>query len=267
MRLGQATRAKLLDLAYKGEVLFSRLQGISWDSPRYNGEYALVRTLKAHIRNAVDAGGNSGDWTAEVLRLTQDRCRVACLEPDPDNAAFIASRFANNAHVRLYEAAICDQVGTARFVRGEGSKSGVGRLGAANGSPTIEVPTVTLASVADDFFNEDIDLVKADIEGAEMAMLRGAESLFRTRRIGSMQVEYNSTWLNSKRTLAELFEFCGDHDYTLLAATPLGFSLYPRYGVGLEDFRMRNFILTRKDHLAILKPIGPSGRARVEASL
>jgi len=128
-----------------------------------------------------------------------------------------------------------------------------------------EISTLTLQTVAEDFDGEDLDLVKADIEGSEMAMLEGAAPLFSKRKIGSLQVEYNNTWLRSGRRLKELFDFANDHGYTVLTATPLGLTTYPRYASGLEDYRLRNIVLAREDHREILCPIGPAGRARVES--
>lgn len=64
--------------------------------------------------------------------------------------------------------------------------------------------------------------------------------------------------------MKDLFNFAAAHGYAVLAATPVGLTQYPIYAIGLEDFRLRNFALVRKDHVQILNPFGPTGRARVE---
>lgn len=255
---------RVLDLAYRGEVFFSRLQGIAAGNPRHNGEFRLVRTLAPHIRAAVDAGSNIGDWTAYLLSVKPD-ARVACIEPDPSNARVIRQRFQGTLNVRLFEAAVSASVGTAVFTIGDGAHSGTGYLGGADGQQTLRVPTLTLDSLSQEYGDADFDLIKADVEGEEVSALLGAQRLFRNRKVGSLQLEYNSTWLRSGRRLKELFEFAHDHAYTVLAATPFGFTSYPAYGDGLEDFRMRNLVLARKDHLTLLRPIAASGRARIEA--
>jgi hypothetical protein len=142
----------------------------------------------------------------------------------------------------------------------------VGCLSQSPGNASIDVAVVTLESICKQQNISHIDLVKADIEGEEMAMLHGAEGLFRTQSIGTIQIEYNSTWLRTNRRMKEVFDFAHDYGYTVLAATPFGFAEYPAYGEGLEDYRMRNLILSSKEHLKILKPISASGRARVEAA-
>jgi hypothetical protein len=97
-----------------------------------------------------------------------------------------------------------------------------------------------------------------------MAVLAGADRLFRRSRIGVMQVEYNGTWYRAGRSLRELFAFAKDHRYWFLLATPLGLAHLPSYGLGLEDYRMRNIVLAREDRVPLRPAFGPAGRARVE---
>jgi hypothetical protein len=97
-----------------------------------------------------------------------------------------------------------------------------------------------------------------------MAVLAGADQLFQRSRIGVMQVEYNVTWHRAGRSLRELFAFAKDHRYRLLLATPLGFADLPSYGLGIEDYRLRNIVLAREDRAPWLSAFGPAGRARVE---
>ncbi len=262
--LKSAIRTRILDVGYYGEVFFSRLQGIAYDNPRRNGEYALIRCLRDRIRCAIDVGCNIGDWTNQVLHETSGNCVIACVEPDAQNAALIARRFANR-EVRVYEAAVSDEDASAIFVAGNGRNSGVGHLARSAEDIGTNIRTMTLESLVRDFCgSSDADLVKVDIEGAEMSLLAGAASLFAAKRIGVMQLEYNSTWIGFGRRMHDLFDFAVKHEYAVLMATPLGFTRLPRYGIGLEDFRLRNLILARADYLDALKPLGPAGRARVE---
>ena len=257
--------SRLLDLAYYGEVFFSRIQGIAFDKPSRNGEYRLIRCLRDVVRSAVDGGANIGDWTARLIVETHGRARVACIEPDPRNAELIRQRFQEQTNVSVHQAAISNRVGTASFLVGEHAGCGSGHVVNSSDEGSLAVPTLTLDALSHEYGDVAFDLVKLDIEGAEMSALLGAEKLFRSSSIGTIQIEYNSTWLLAGRQLKGLFEFAADHKYTLLVATPFGFTHYPRYGEGLEDYRMRNFVLARADHLPLLKLIGVSGRAKVEA--
>ncbi|MGA2982456.1 MAG: FkbM family methyltransferase [Terriglobia bacterium] len=272
-------RTKLLDYAYLGEVFFSRLQGIAaGGDPSRNGEYQLIRTLRGVVRTAVDAGANKGDWTARVLAETRGLACVTCIEPDPLNVALLRKRFRDDGNVTIHEAALGATSGACEFwsegVEGSGSGYVLDKRGAAflSADPTrmcgansqITVQQLSLDSLCRSGSFKEIDLVKCDIEGAEMSALAGAEDLFRSSAIGTLQLEYNATWIRTGYRMADLFEFASKYNYTLLTVTPWGVTRYPAYGIGLEDFRMRNLLLTRPDHVMLLKPVGPAGRARVE---
>jgi len=256
-------RKLLSELAYRGEVFFSRVQGIAYDRPARNGEHLLVRRIAPCVRYAIDVGANIGDWTAALLRATKDLAQITCIEPDPLNAALLGSRFREQSVVRVLEAAVSDRAGDVTFVSGEGKNSGGGYV-ERGCTHAMVVRAVTLEAVVSDLGDPEVDLVKCDVEGEEMAVLTGAGQLFQRSRIGVMQVEYNVTWHRAGRSLRELFEFARDHRYHLLLATPLGFAYLPSYGLGIEDYRMRNIILAREDRVPWLSAFGPVGRARVE---
>jgi FkbM family methyltransferase len=256
-------RRLLSDLAYKGEVFFSRIQGIAYDSPARNGEYLLVRRLAPGIRHAIDIGANIGDWTASVLRTANNLTAIVCLEPDPRNAASLRARFGGQRAVRVIEAAVSDRPGDVSFIAEAGVNSGAGYVDRGSTS-ALQVPAFTLDAIVANLGDPEIDLVKCDVEGEDMAVLNGAGSLFQRSRIGVMQVEYNTTWHRAGRSLRELFTFATDHRYRLLLATPLGFTHLPSYGLGIEDYRLRNIVLVREDRVSTLSAFGAAGRARVE---
>lgn len=256
-------RSRLLDFAYRGEVFFSRVQGIAYGDPRRNGEYRLVRRLAPCLRGTWDVGANVGDWTAEVLRATDGRARVHCLEPAPGNAELLRRRFAGQPNVTVHERAASSAPGRLAFHSSGVAASGDGYLD-SNGSGDLTVDVTSLDALAAEHPGAHFDLVKVDVEGEEMRVLLGARGLFRERRIGSLQLEYNNTWLRTGFRLRDVHEFAASHGYTLLCAGPLAFMRLDGYGEGLEDYRYRNLILAREDHLRRLGVVPPAGRARVE---
>jgi FkbM family methyltransferase len=256
-------RKWLSELAYKGEVFFSRAQGIAYDHPSRNGEHLLVRRLAPTVHQALDLGANVGDWTAELLRVTRGKAQIVCVEPDPRNAAILRTRFDGQRAVSVLEAAVSDRSGSAMFVAGDAPGNGIGYV-ERDCTKGASVRGLTLEGIVSDLGDPEIDLVKCDVEGEEMAVLAGAGRLFERSRIGVMQVEYNVTWHRAGRSLRELFAFAERYQYALLLATPMGFARLPSYGEGIEDYRMRNIVLARQDKVTTLSAFGPTGRARVE---
>jgi len=255
---------RLLKASYYGEVFFSRLQGIAFDSPRWNGEYQLIRKLASVVRVAVDGGANRGDWTAQLLSAVPSIQSVLCVEPDEQNCRYLRTRFVDG-RVSVLEAALGAVAGSARFVAGAGVGSGSGFVTSAD-VPAETVRVVTLDHLAQLAPAGRIDFVKLDIEGEEIEALHGARALFAEKRVGTVQVEYNSPWLRANRRMSDLFQFARQVQYTLVVLTPLGFALAPVYGEGLEDYRMRNLALVRSDHLELLRPFDAAGRFLIEAA-
>ncbi|MBK8024283.1 MAG: FkbM family methyltransferase [Chloroflexi bacterium] len=49
---------------------------------------------------------------------------------------------------------------------------------------------------------ESIDYLKIDVEGYEMEVMLGAESLLSSGQIGLIHFEYGDQWMNARRYLA-----------------------------------------------------------------
>jgi FkbM family methyltransferase len=126
-----------------------------------------------------DVGAHVGYYTLLSSVLAGNNGRVWAFEPNPANHGFLRRHVALNHcdNVSIENAAVSDRSGTASFAFGTGS--GTGHL-AADGA--LQVRTLRL----DDFCREhDVrpGFVKIDVEGAEMAVLRGAEDVVRSRPV------------------------------------------------------------------------------------
>ena len=118
----------------------------------------------------VDVGAHAGYYTLLSAGLVAPGGDVHAFEPNPRNVEFLRRHVRINrlSSLRIEAAAVADVDGMSRFRFGTGS--GTGRLGEDG---TIEVPTVTLDSYCDRHQLEPT-LIKIDVEGAELRVLRGA---------------------------------------------------------------------------------------------
>ncbi|HEX2079709.1 MAG TPA: FkbM family methyltransferase [Longimicrobium sp.] len=148
-----------------------------------NGTYEREQTrlFQQHIRpgaTVLDVGAHVGYYTLLAAVLAGESGRVHAFEPNPQNADFLRRHVRINAlgNVRVEQAAVSDQAGTARFDFGTGS--GTGHL-AAGGA--LEVRTIRL----DDYCAEHAlapAAVKIDVEGAEVSVLEGARQMLERHR-------------------------------------------------------------------------------------
>lgn len=142
-------------------------------------------TLLARIpRDAVvcDVGANIGWWTIPLARhLAPGGGRVLAFEPVPGNRERLEWAINANAmrsHIEVAPVALGDtpgELGMWLKSAETGAASGTAALVTGDGPAHVKVPVVRL----DDWTREHgitrCDLMKLDIEGAELMMLRGAE--------------------------------------------------------------------------------------------
>lgn len=119
----------------------------------------------------LDLGASHGYYALLAARLAGPTGAVVAFEPDPTNAAYLRQHVRCNRledRIDVRQIAISERSGTARF--GGGSGTGTGRL-LNDGATTVQVASL-----------DEVDLggaknpthIKIDVEGAELAVLRGA---------------------------------------------------------------------------------------------
>ena len=130
----------------------------------------------------VDLGANVGLFSVLAAQAVGDTGTVHAFEPTPATAALLRHNAEDNGvagRIRIVERAVSERPGTAHFAVFAGSAQGnqiapAGGVGAAGVvTQTIEVPVTSL----DAYFAAEgwprVDLIKMDIEGAELPALRG----------------------------------------------------------------------------------------------
>jgi FkbM family methyltransferase len=143
-----------------------------------------------------DIGGNVGLYTLIAARLAGERGQVHVFEPVPANVAAIERNLALNglsARVVVNPLAVANQPGMIElFLPGEAAPSGWASLvPSADRSRAIVVPTIDLDSYMAQRKIAHVDLVKLDIEGAELLALRGMAGLLGGPRPPLIYVELN----------------------------------------------------------------------------
>jgi FkbM family methyltransferase len=169
---GGALRGRWWLPASRGKIL--RILGGSYEPEQ-------TKLFQEHVRpggTVLDVGAHVGYYTVLSAVLAGERGAVWAFEPNPANARFLRRHTEINhlRNVRVTEAAVSSDRGTARFDFGTGS--GTGHL-AEHGA--VEVQTVRL----DEFCAENSiapTAIKIDVEGAERGVLEGARDTLARHR-------------------------------------------------------------------------------------
>ena len=134
-----------------------------------------------HIRpgdQVLDIGAAAGYYTLLSAKLVGTTGRVVSFEPDPNNLQFLRSHVSQNRleQVTILPIALADETGTARF--GGGTGTGTGRL-CENGASQVAVRRLDDVAAEMDLRPQHL---KIDVEGAELAVLRGGEQTIKIHR-------------------------------------------------------------------------------------
>lgn len=149
------------------------------------GSYeAEVQRLPEFVRDGMtcyDIGANAGFYTLALARLAGATGRVVAMEPLPENAANLLHHVRINhlPQVTIIQTAVSDEDGLAGFERHESPS--MGHLAPAARSRD-RVATARLDTLIE---RDDVPapgFVKIDVEGAELAVLRGARATLSRHR-------------------------------------------------------------------------------------
>lgn len=153
------------------------------------GAQALLDLAQPNM-SVLDIGTNIGTTLLQLARRVGKGGSVQGFEPDPANFAKATRNLKLNAwadHARVANVALGSESGQLKMFQVSPKNRGMNRILPAAQAEPSGFPSVEVAvRVLDDFLEEAqitrVDLVKIDVEGFEMNVLRGAQRLLSEMR-------------------------------------------------------------------------------------
>lgn len=130
--------------------------------------------------HALDLGAHVGYFSLLFSVLVGPAGQVYTIEPNPENLRKIRSMIEINKrqNIRVFPFAASDQAGEVQFVvENTGSMGHLATLSPENHAAAVTVRAVRLDDLAGDQGIDRIDLIKMDVEGAELKALAGMTGL------------------------------------------------------------------------------------------
>ena len=187
---------------------------------------AIKRLLRPGL-TVIDVGAHVGYYARLAAEHVGANGHVIALEPNPSTFAMLSRNLASYTNATLIEAAASDQEGVALLYDAHHETGGSslqmddskhdyydrlvvqGELAprAAGGLPvvTYSVRTELLDNLLADAGIDRVDIVKIDVEGAELSALRGMERTISASRPLWLIIEFNPTSLATFGVAPETF--------------------------------------------------------------
>jgi len=178
-----------------------------------------VRALLPPGGVCVDVGAHCGMVTAFAARCVGPQGRVLAFEPSPREFARLQGNVAAGglAQVTTRQAAVAEAEGVVTLRLAEAGHAGHNTIGSAFAYEGVavaelaQVPATTLDAALASL--ESCDLIKMDIEGAELRALRGGAAVLARLRPTLILEVFDRAMAGSGDTEAELFAWLAEHGY------------------------------------------------------
>lgn len=213
-----------------------------------SGELSVFGLLAAENPTLFDVGAHVGEYT-EAFLAKFPRGRAFAFEPSAAHFGQLQNRIGSNPAVHTFQLALGATAGEAVLYK-DADVSGLasltlrrldhfGRKMDRQERVTISTVDEVRASVNIDF----IDLLKIDVEGNELDVLKGAARAFEDRAIGAIQFEFGGCNLDSRTNIQDFFYFFSDHQYSLHIIKPSGkIHALKKYDEIYEQYRTTNYV-------------------------
>jgi FkbM family methyltransferase len=230
-----------------------------------NGEAALFDRLRPFKPRVVfDVGANVGDWSTAILKRIPEAV-IHAFEIAPATFARLAPNTTSWGNRIIINAiGLSDKEGetTLYYTPNNDTASSTlsPELTAAANHQVQHVEVMAAPTTTGDIYMrkhgiEHIDVLKIDVEGAELSVLHGFSDAFAAGAIDLVQFEYGMVGLRTRIFLEDFYEFFTAHGFAVGKLFPNGVGFKP-YELIDEDFIGLNFIACHRDRSDIIAAIG-----------
>lgn len=216
-----------------------------------SGEIYVLRRLARQKKSSsaivvFDVGANVGNYTQLVLKILPAQTEVYGFEPSAITFKKLQSTISTK-NVHLYNYGLSDAV-VSQPLFADAELSGMTSMYNRQ-LEHLEIRFKqqeiaffqTLDGFCTDHVINKIDLLKIDVEGHEMAVLKGSMQMLLAKRIKSIQFEFGGTQIESRVFFRDFWELLSPH-YTLYRIVSNGIYRIKKYSEFQEIFVNVNFL-------------------------
>ncbi len=187
-------------------------------------ELSLMRELVAAGDDVIDVGANVGYWTTAMARAVGPEGRVFAFEPLVRTFRILQRNVEINGfnHVFTFNAALSDHNGEALLTadRSRTGHSHVVPTGRDAGNDTVAVVLNRLDRYETLLRRERVSFLKIDVEGHEVAVLRGAKNLLARTNVAVLAEYSEGGFQRAGYDFADLKATCDELHFNISVILP-----------------------------------------------
>jgi FkbM family methyltransferase len=230
------------------------LKGLGITNYDWSGEEKVLNLVKNTNPVVFDVGANVGNYSKMILKKF-DHCELYCFEPHPKNFKLL-KRNLKNKSLNLFNVALGEDNNKIELYDYNDKN------GSTHASNNKEVFTkmykkkfvkykVNLIRL-DDFIKDNkikkIDLIKIDVEGNELSVLKGSKRIINNSIANIIQFEFNKMNIYTKTTFKDIYDLL-NKNYFLYRILPKGYIKIQKYSeLENEIYAYQNFIAISKKY-------------------
>ncbi len=208
-------------------------------------ERAWIRQLIAPGDVIVDVGANVGVYSVFFSELVGPRGAVFAFEPDPQNFARLARTTAGLARVFPTEAAVGDETGSIQLFQSKGLNFDHRTYANPDDEHSVSVAITRLDDVQA-LEDQRIRLIKIDVQGFELSVLRGASQTLARNPDAKILLEYYPWGLSAAGGSPQAFiAMLKDGNYVVRSFDPDANLLFDGIGRTRDRNWFRNLVIGR----------------------
>lgn len=202
-----------------------------------------------------DVGANVGEYSS-ILRQCYAGAEIFSFEPVAETFE-ILSRTTKGKDIKIFNIGLSDDTGMGELYNSENLsnnlittayKEALPDLFNINDAKLIKFEKNTLDNFCATNHITEIDFLKIDVEGHELAVLRGAKTMLSGAKIKVIQFEFNAHNVYSRVFLRDFYQLLEEFDF---------FRLMPRHLNRLGEYNFRNEIFTLQNIIAVRTDLTP----------
>lgn len=238
---------------FASQVLFTT-KNFNYDLMLNGERWLLARLTPFSPKVLFDVGANHGEWSA-IAATYHPQASIHAFEIVPATRAKLEAAVGDAANVTIHPFGLADRDGDIDVYH---------RLNFDQTSSIIKdddapcelltVPVRRGEAVIAELGVSEIDVLKIDVEGAEMMVLEGFDNIISANKVNIIQFEYGRSSISTRILLQDYYKFFSDRGMCIGKLFPEGVE-FADYSQLQEDFLGPNYIACRADRPDLIEAL------------